>query len=171
MKTGTNLIITAILLLGISMNAVAQRGQGKGMRMNPDNDMNRMYMNIPDLTDEQKEKIRELRVKHLKEVTDMRNQIREKMARIRSLTTGDNTDIAQAKKLADEVGVTKAQLMKARIDHRDKVRSLLTNEQKVYFDARMHKVRKGRGYGMRGGRGLHRFGQGHQDCPYYQSNR
>lgn len=45
------------------------------------------FPDIPDLTEEQKEQIKELEINHMKEVLQMKNQIGEKEAHLRTLST------------------------------------------------------------------------------------
>jgi Spy/CpxP family protein refolding chaperone len=170
MKLNTKLILTSLLLFGIITTGLAQ--PGKGMRMNKNNGQRGMHMmcqNIPDLTDEQQEKIEALRVEHMKKRTAFRNQIHEKMAQIRTLTSGDNINMKKAEALADEVAALKAQMMKEAMSYRNNVRNLLTDEQKVYFDSRAprHRMGKGRGHGQGFGNGpRHGRGPGQPDCPF-----
>lgn len=170
MKLNTKLILTSVLLLGIITTGFAQ--PGKGMRMNKNDGRKAMHMmckNIPNLTDEQQEKIEALRVEHMKKRTAYRNQIHEKMAQIRTLTSGDNIDMKKAEALAEEVAALKAKMMKESLNYRNNVRNLLTDEQKVYFDSRTkrHHMGKGRGHGQGFGNGpRHGRGPGHPGCPY-----
>ncbi|MFH1000020.1 MAG: Spy/CpxP family protein refolding chaperone [Bacteroidota bacterium] len=53
-----------------------------------------------------------------------------------SLQTGDNQDLKAISKIIDEMSAIQAKIMKNAAEHRLEVRSLLTAEQKVMFDAR-----------------------------------
>ncbi|MCF8331729.1 MAG: Spy/CpxP family protein refolding chaperone [Bacteroidales bacterium] len=160
MKTKLNLILISTLLLGIVSTGFAQRGQGKGMRMNNDQRGMKQHMmcqNIPDLTDEQESQIEALRIQHLKSTTALRNQYQEKKARIRTLTTGDNINLGKAKTIAGEIGDLKAKMLENRIEHQNKIRNVLTEKQKIYFDAHKRHSSMGNKYnkhhkrpGMRG---------------------
>lgn len=150
MKTQLNLILITALLLGLVSSGFAQRGQGKGMQMNNEQRGMKQHMmcqNIPDLTDEQETKIEAFRIQHLKSTTSLRNQYQEKRARIRTLTTGDNINLDQAKKIADEIGTIKAKMLKNRLDHHNNIRNVLTEEQRVYFDAKSHHRFQGKKFG------------------------
>ncbi|MFO8086860.1 MAG: Spy/CpxP family protein refolding chaperone [Bacteroidales bacterium] len=142
MKRNLNLILTTLFLVGILSTGYAQRNQGKNMNMNQDRTPG-MYMtcnNIPDLTEDQQDKIQALRTKHLKAQTENRNVYREKMAQIRTLTSGNNTDMAKAEALADEASAIKSKMLKSSLNHRNDIRSLLTEDQRVYFDARSSRI-------------------------------
>lgn len=118
---------------------------------------------IPGLTEEQKTKMKDLRVAHMKEVTPIKNLLAEKKARLNTLTSAEKSDMNEINKTIDEIAKLKADMMKMRINHQMKVKALLTDEQKVFFNAHMGKkkgmmkARMHRGEGM--GEGMHN-GQG-----------
>lgn len=142
MKRNLNLILTTLFLMGILSTGYSQRNQGKNMNMNQDRTpgMRMACNNIPDLTEEQQDKIQLLRTKHLKAQTENRNLYREKMAQIRTLTSGSTTDMTKAEVLADEASAIKANMMKSSLNHRNNIRNLLTEDQKVYFDAHSSRI-------------------------------
>ena len=113
-------------LAAISSNALAQRGQGKGMMENPDR-APQMQKFIPNLTPEQEVKISELRTAHLKEVTPLRNELGEKRARLRTLESADKPDMNAINKTIDEMAVIKANIQKLRASHRANVSAQLTD--------------------------------------------
>lgn len=118
---------------------------------------------IPKLTDDQKAKIQEFRVAHMKEVTPIQNMIKEKQARLNTLTSADKQDMNEVNKTIDEIAKLKADLMKKRVEHQNQIRSILTDEQKVYFNAHIASGRgmmgQGNGQGMHRGKGM-RNGRG-----------
>lgn len=149
------LMLTAAMLLIGSIQIFAQRGQMRG------NNGQGFECQIPDLTEQQQKQIDDLRTVHQKEMLQFRNQMAEKQAKLNTLRTADKADMAAINKTIDEIGNLHTQMMKAKESHRQQVRGLLTDKQKVYFD-----TRKGRGFGhgkgMRGGQGM---GRGMVDCP------
>lgn len=123
--------------------------------------------NIPDLTDAQKEKINNLRTAHLKEMLTFKNQLNEKRAHLKTISTGDNVDENKVYAAIDEIGKLKTEIQKKRFKHRQDVRNVLTDEQKVYFD--MH---TGRGHGkFRQGRLNHCEGRNYQHNGRYQQGK
>lgn len=90
---------------------------------------------IPDLTDQQKEQIRKIRLKGLKELLPLKNQLKEKRAQLRTLTTGQ-ADMPSAYEVAEEIGMIQTDLLKKRLDIRQQIRELLTEDQRVIFDVR-----------------------------------
>lgn len=144
-------IILAALLIVSGMDAFAQRGR----RMISRDYQGVVCPYIPDLTEEQQSRITELRTAHLKEMQEFRNKIDENRVQYRSLVTGDPANRSAINEKIDEFTVLKNQMMKKQANHRQEVRNILTEEQRVYFDSRTNARR---GPAMRGGRMSRRFG-------------
>jgi len=87
------------------------------------------------LSDKQREEIRKIYSEQLKERTKMRNLLKEKRAKLEVLQTAEKPDLKEINKVIDEIAALQAQEMKAQAASRQKIRSLLTEEQRVYFDA------------------------------------
>ena len=168
--------ISALLLIAsVGVNAQPkqekQRGHDKAL-----------MQCIPGLSDEQKTKIKDLRTAHMKEVTPVKNVLAEKEARLNTLTAADKADMNEINKTIDEIAKLKGDMMKMRVNHQAKVKALLTDEQKVYFNAHMGNKKgmkkamqagmhrgEGMGNGMGPGKGMHN-GEGkgvhgqHMEC-------
>jgi Spy/CpxP family protein refolding chaperone len=125
---------------GQAMNGHGKHGQRKGMQGQQD------MSGMKDLTQEQKDKMKELRLQQMKTMTQYSNQLGEYNARLKTLTTGDDVKLKDVDKLIDKMGKVKLEMAKYRLSHRMDVRALLTDEQKVMFD--MHAM-KGRHEGRR----------------------
>lgn len=159
--------LTAIALMigftAIANISLAQRGQGRGMMNYPERG-DRIGQCVLDLTPEQDAQISELRTKHLKEITPLRNELGEKRAHLRTLESADKPDLNAINKTIDEMATLRATIQKKGAAHRAEVASLLTDEQRVNFIAHKH----GR-MGKRGpaamGRGM---GRGMGNCPYVE---
>ncbi len=152
MKRFGSIVLVTLMLIGVS--AYSQQGQQfrGGMGNNVDK-VNKADCRIPNLTDEQQQKINDLRVKHIKDVTPLKNELGEKKARMRTLQSAEKPDLNAINKLIDEMAAVRAQIQKKAAAHRVEVASLLTDEQKVYFNAHQgRKFDKGmkRGGGKRG---------------------
>jgi Spy/CpxP family protein refolding chaperone len=149
------------LLLLASTTIFAQRGRGymQGQR-GPGSAQ--AECRIPDLTEDQQEQINTLRTEHWNEMDEFRTDMRILRAEMKDLTSGSDYDVKAADKKIEEISEMKEKMMKAQLNHRDEVRSLLTDEQKVFFDK--HHPGKGNGFGKGHGPRGHR-GQGRYDCP------
>jgi len=176
LKQKTAVLIALLAIFALTTEGYAQRGRGNGMGMQKanrgynqadfrgvDNGYGAGYLcsSIPDLTDEQTEKIEALRLKQFSEQQAFHNKMGELRARRRTLCSG-NAPLSELNENSDAITALQNKMMKNRDSHRKEIRNLLTSEQQVYFDAHsgqgrmgngFHKGRQGRGMGMRSGGG------------------
>lgn len=157
-KTILIALIAIFATAGGQIFAQDMQGRGNG---NPSQGLNKEHKcMIPGLTDDQQKKIDVLKIAHQKQMLDLKNQIREKEARLITITTGEKINKDEAYKVIDEISALKAAREKAKLDHRLAIRSLLNDEQKLWFD--MHQEGKGMKHG---GMGMHKgMGQGQGNC-------
>jgi len=133
MKT-KNLMFIAVLIF-VSSSIFAQGPNSKqGNKGN-------MFMNIPDLTEAQKTQLTEMRAANMKEMLPLRNELQEKQAHLNTISTGDNVNLNDVYKVIDEISTIKTNMAKNRAKHRQEVRKILTDDQRVFFD--MHAGKKG----------------------------
>jgi Spy/CpxP family protein refolding chaperone len=123
-------IVISSLLIGISL------AQPPGKRGGPQQEGGERFLNrIPDITEEQKEQIKEIKTDHMKEVLPIRNQIDEKQAQLKTLSTADKVDMPKVNKTIEEIGELKVNIAKKRAAHRQGIRNALTEDQRVVFDS------------------------------------
>jgi|LZCG01.1.fsa_nt_gb Spy/CpxP family protein refolding chaperone len=155
------LIIGLILGFISTGSLMAQRGAGRMMQAQQP-DQPRFMERIPDLTEQQEEKIISLREEHFKNMQELRDDMATLHTELYDLTSGADYDTKAAMKKIDAITNLQNKIMKERQNHRDAVRNQLTDKQKVFFDQhwglRMQgkKGRVGRGYhkpGFRPGNG------------------
>lgn len=91
-------------------------------------------INVPNLTDEQIAKIKDIRLSEQKQLLQLRNQMGEKRARLRSLETAEKADMKEINKTIDDIAKLHADGMKARAEAKQKIRTLLNDEQRIHFD-------------------------------------
>lgn len=112
------------------------------------------------LSDEQKEELKTLRVKHYKEIKPLRAEMGELQARQRTLMSQEEVDVQSVNKLIDEKTSLMNDMQKKKVNHQLAFREILTDEQQMMLDQkRMHggKRKAGRGYKMNSsgqGRGM-----------------
>ena len=94
------------------------------------------HFDLPDLTNDQKDKIQQADLGMMKTMTPLRNQIREKNARLQSILTTTPFDAKAADQAAEELGKTRTSILKELIRHDQELRGLLTPRQQVIFDSR-----------------------------------
>ena len=93
------------------------------------------FNKILNLTNQQKEQIKSIHTTFLKKTNPLKNQLAEKRAHLRTITAVDKPNQKEIDNTIDEIGQLRTQILKARTDMQLKVRSLLTEEQKIHFDA------------------------------------
>ena len=108
------------------------------------------------LSDEQLEKVRELRESFLKETTPIRNKLVAKNAELRLLWIQANLNADQIRSVQKAIHDLMGQLHEKRTDYRLAFRGLLTPEQTTRLLAQG--IGKGRGQGRGQGRGPEHFG-------------
>ena len=91
---------------------------------------------LPNLTDEQRNKMQELRISHLKVVQPINNELKLKYAELRILTTAEKADQKAVDKKIDEIYSLKTKKAKMSQAHKQSIRALLTDEQRIIFDSR-----------------------------------
>lgn len=171
MKKGRILSRTSILaiMLIVSGSVFAQRGQ----RMQ--NDKGRMGIRegrpamgmqkagnridaVLDLSDEQKESMESLRVKHQKDMTYQRNLLNEKNAQLKTFMSAPERDQKAVENTIDDISGMKGELMKKQIANRDEMKNILSSEQAEKLESlgNGNVLRQGfrgkNGQGMRDGR-------------------
>lgn len=116
-------------------------------------------MRLPNLTDEQKEQIQALRIKHLKEVMPIETDIKIKELELNALWLADKLDakaiVAKVKEIAD----LRMKMELAKVNHKIEIYKILTPEQRKMLGPGI-----GLGRGMRQ-RMQKRFRQMQQEHP------
>ncbi len=141
MLRSRNIVLFVAALLVFAGSAVAQMPEKEGIPCNEPcmqegqgGRMEHMKM-IPDLSEKQMEQMKEMRVEHMKSMQPLHNQMAEKKARLRTLTTAEKVNMAEVNKMIDEIGSMQTKMMKLREQHRQEVRKMLTEEQRLFFDS------------------------------------
>ncbi len=144
----SKLVIVALLLLfgtGLSY--------GQKVKQNKDNDPcpyaekqhckgDRHHgSKIPDLTEEQEEKMKSFHLEFGQNVLPVKNEIKEKEANLVSLKTAKNVDMAAINSQIEAIGMLKVQLEKKHAELEQEIRKILNDEQRLFFD--MHLGEKG----------------------------
>ena len=86
-------------------------------------------------TEEQKEAMKNLHLEAAKEAKPLKSELRELMAHQQTLTTADKADLNAINKNIDKMSSVKAVIAKILAKQHQEVRSLLTEEQLLKFDA------------------------------------
>lgn len=113
---------------------------------------------IPNLTEEQKEQMKAFKIEFEKAALPLRSQIGEKEARLHTLVTAESYDERATNKVIEEIGDLKTDLMKLEIGQKQKVKSILTDEQVLALNHQSIRgpkggAKRGPGNGPHHGRG------------------
>ncbi len=108
---------------------------------------NQRMANYLELTAEQTDQIESIRLTHQKKMLPSKNELGEKKAKMQTLSSAENADMKAINSLIDEMSSIKAQMMKEKASHRQEVRKILTEEQRIKFDLHQQNKGKGRGNG------------------------
>ncbi|MCY1721055.1 periplasmic heavy metal sensor [Prolixibacteraceae bacterium Z1-6] len=154
------LSIVLIAALAISTTTMAQNH--KPVQHNPEQkDLAMKKQNTPKqdrfenfFTEEQLTKVKELRLETAKQIKPLRNELNELKAKQQTLTTADNADMKAINNNIDKMSKVKADLEKVMAKQHQEIRSMLSEEQLIKFDAMRNK--KGNRNGDFGRRGMER---------------
>lgn len=158
------ILLPAVVILTMPVIVFAQEGEHPGFKR----------LHGLDLTEEQQGQIEALTTETMKEHLPIRSRLQTMKAELDELLIAANPNRNAIDRKIDEMSDLRTEMQKARIDTRLRIRELLTDDQRVKFDAMrshgpgkrmMRHGRPGRMGGMRGDRGGrpgghrgHRFG-------------
>ncbi|MFZ4413037.1 MAG: Spy/CpxP family protein refolding chaperone [Bacteroidales bacterium] len=91
---------------------------------------------IPNLTKEQSESIHKLQLNVAQAKFPLENNVREKEARLHTISTVKVPDMQAIEKQIDEIASVKVQLAKLQAAHDQDIRKVLDDEQRLIFDKR-----------------------------------
>uniref|UniRef100_A0A7C4CEK5 Periplasmic heavy metal sensor n=1 Tax=candidate division WOR-3 bacterium TaxID=2052148 RepID=A0A7C4CEK5_UNCW3 len=133
---------------------------------------------MPELSDEQLQKMDNLRIAHLKEVLPLRTDLEIKEMELAALWRAEKLDAAKVLAKVKELNELRNRLELAKVNHRIATYNVLTPEQRKEAQpflgrgARKGRMRRGAGCGMGGGmRGMERRqgrGMTCQECPMHK---
>ena len=128
-------LVAIAIVAAASLTVVAQSRRGERSTDERQAVRSERFVRPTDNLDEkQREEINKIRTEQLKERTRTNSLLREKRARLEELQTADKPDMNEINKVIDEITALQAQQMKSQAVGRQQTRSLLTNEQRTYYD-------------------------------------
>lgn len=139
LKRNLTVAMIALFVLGFaSSDAFAQHGMGNKDRQGMKQKEARKCMNLPGLTDEQKEKIDQLKTNFMKEKQPLLNKMAVKKAELKELSTGDDVDMKAVHKKIEEINDLQETMMKKHATHRQEIRQQLNDKQRLIYDQHGH---------------------------------
>jgi len=157
-NTGKVMMGLAIVLFSAAMQA--QPGSGYHHGGDDGTGYSRNTTAIPNLTEEQKQKITALHTSHQKEVLNLRLDLDIKAAELQKLKSAENPDVSLINKTIDEMGKMRTEIEKKKVALGIAVRKLLTDEQKAAWD--MHAENRCMGRNRMSHNGGRAFGPDYQ---------
>ncbi|MCG8582069.1 MAG: hypothetical protein MI866_19240 [Bacteroidales bacterium] len=167
MKNKYLVVATALLITCTTISA--QRNQKQGYR-SPKN-AQKQECRINNLTDEQKDYIKQERVKFQSEIQVDRNKLGELTAQKRTLETTEPVNQKNLDKVLAEINTVKTNMAKKKVRHQQAIKSQLNDEQLVAFEQFVSNKgrRMGKGHGPEGRRNFDC--SGNADCPQMQGRK
>lgn len=138
----TKMIIASAIAFSCSLNAFAQTKTAAKPKAAAAAEAPKTEDDGMKLSEDQRKKMKEIHLRTQKEITPLKNQVGEKKARLKTLTSADQPDMNEINKTIDEMSALKAEMQKKRLASRMEIRALLTEEQRLQFDAREGRMRK-----------------------------
>ena len=136
------LLVAIIFILGLSLSVMAQPNQ---RRQIPHQSMRAQSpLKFLDLSEEQKDQIKEIHLAHMKNVQANRDEVKINRVKINTQLHNDDPDMKEIVKLVEANGKLLTQIQVKSIQEKINVRLLLTDEQKIIFDAQGEKIRERR---------------------------
>ena len=153
-------VLMIAVLLGLTTLAMAQpkeKEQGKAP-LAPKHQMRMEHRNpglgaALELTDAQKEAFKQSRLAMQKQIQPIQNELGEAEAHQKTLMTAEKPDIAAINKNIEKMGSLKVEMAKIRAKNQIEMRSQLTEEQRLKFDAMKGQMRER----MKEGNGMRNF--------------
>jgi len=143
------IVMSLVVVMCSNMDVLAQRdGQRRMNRPQGQEMREKKEPRIPNLTDEQKTQLKNARIKHHKEVLPIKNELREKRARLKTLTSTNTSKNKEIDNVIEDIGALQTKMMKAKVAHLMGMKQFLTEEQQLFLETRKdHKMRKNRKMG------------------------
>ena len=92
-----------------------------------------IIMSIPDLTEKQKEQIKEIHMAKTKKTIPIKNELGEKKARMKTLMSEEKPQEEAIMKLVEEMGALRTQNNKIKIASKLEIHKILTEEQRLWL--------------------------------------
>ncbi len=156
-------IVTAILMVSfLTGDLLAQRPGRHTGRQTAERPAERMgqrqpgayCMEVLDLTEAQSEAIQQLRLAQLENGMKHRNEMASLRLKKRALMLEKDPAMGNVNEVIDQMSELRSAQMKQAVAHRQAIRDLLTDEQRILFDSRYRKSPamggQGRAHGGRG---------------------
>ena len=128
------MILAVLVLSGATLVFVKAQTHERGHRSMHDRPSPERMMERLDLSDEQREQVKEIHLSMQKQTLDNKNLIGEKEARLKTLMSGDSDNESAIHDIIEEIGMLQTEIRKEMATSRLAVREVLDEDQRVMFD-------------------------------------
>ncbi len=135
MKNKIFVPLAMVLFLLSASTVYGQRGRNFERPRPVPQEPRDVYLGIDNLSAEKEAKIKQIRTAHLESRLKQRSQMDELRARRRSLMLEKSPDMNTVNAVIDQMTALRGEMAKSAIQHRQEIRNLLTDEQRVVFDS------------------------------------
>ncbi len=136
-------MLASLLIVFSALNLTAQNKRGNKGHMKGDKprmeQQDSKRQGIPNLTEEQRDKIKEIRISFKQTSQELTNKLKELEAKLHSLKTTEKPDMKAIYAQIDKISGVKVKIEKKRADMEQDIRKLLNKEQKLFFDNHLNK--------------------------------
>jgi len=136
MKTTGVLVLAVIMLSGIEAQPRYGRGNGPGGQGNGPCGQGKIHPFALDLTEEQQEQMKSLRLDHHKEMKPLQNKMAELKARERTLLSEEEVNMKSIHKTIDDQTALINKMRKLQAEHKVAAKEILTDEQVMKMEQR-----------------------------------
>lgn len=137
----TNQVIPAILLI-LTVGLLSANAQPKERKFdNKEKSHPLMYLN---LNEEQEAQAKTFFAEMQKQITPLKLDVKEKEIELEKLLIADQINEKAVFAKVDEISLIKAEIQKAHLKNKIQLRSILTDEQRILFDAKKGHDKKAR---------------------------
>jgi Spy/CpxP family protein refolding chaperone len=140
LEISRKMMVVFIALSGLSIGLMAQPRESNP-RFEPGNHQKNDMLG---LSEDQKTEIKQIHLDKAKEIQPLKDEMKINKARINALIHKDNPDMKEIVPMVEANGRILTQIQVKEIDSRIKIRALLTDDQKVIFDAREGQMQRHR---------------------------
>ena len=133
-------LLSALVLMGTATMAQSPQTNKMGQRQKmmqargEKPDRGERFAQALELTDAQKTKIEEIHFAAMKSMKSVKNNIGEKEAKLKTLSSADSPDLKAISKVAEEIGDLRTKMFVSQVQTKQEVRALLDEKQKFKFD-------------------------------------
>jgi len=140
-------VLTSALLMSlmfINISVFAQRHNGEKRDGEQRRDKIEKMIEILDLNESQVDQIKSLHTQKITDIKPIKNELREKEARLITVSTVTQPNKKEVAKVVNEISSLRSEIFMIKSMNKLEVRSLLNEEQKLKFDQMKSHKKKGK---------------------------